>query len=45
MPAGLENLKNNLKCELLLNLITEGIDIQPSSYMQTKELYFDVMDD
>lgn len=45
MLAGLENLKNSLECELLLDAITEGTDILPSSYTMAKDLYFDLMND
>lgn len=45
MLSGLTNLKESLECNLLLEAITEGTEIMPSSYTMAKDLYFDLMND
>ncbi|PAW95063.1 hypothetical protein CKK33_16805 [Mucilaginibacter sp. MD40] len=45
MLEGLQNLKNSLECDVLLDAITEGTNILPSTYTMAKDLYFDLMND
>ncbi|QEM07898.1 hypothetical protein DIU31_031965 [Mucilaginibacter rubeus] len=45
MMEGLQNLKNNLECNVLMNALTEGTNILPSTYTLAQDLYFDLMND